>query len=184
MLKYCGDELDPKSRTLRLPPVEIARQMALAARADFCARATERGDVARRDEGHGRRARARLLEHQAHHQTSSTHQPLAGWHRKYCASPTTRRCASAMLKRFIELAHCYRDVHNLHGHVRRRPQPVGRAAAQGPLGEAADQVGEALRPNSTSSAIARRTRPRYARCCAASSTSGRGRRLTMRACST
>jgi hypothetical protein len=40
MLKYCGDELDPKkSRTLLdYHPVEVARQMALAARADFCAR--------------------------------------------------------------------------------------------------------------------------------------------------
>jgi hypothetical protein len=31
MLKYCGDELDPKSRTLLdYHPVEVARQMALA----------------------------------------------------------------------------------------------------------------------------------------------------------
>jgi hypothetical protein len=53
----------------------------------------------------------------------------------------------SMLKRFIELAHCCRDVQNLHGHVRRlrRPQPVGGAATQGPLGEAADRVGEAIR---------------------------------------
>jgi hypothetical protein len=43
MLKHCGEELDPKSRTLLdYHPVEVARQMALAARADFCARATER----------------------------------------------------------------------------------------------------------------------------------------------
>jgi hypothetical protein len=37
MLKYCGDELDPKkSRTLLdYHSVEVARQMALAARADF-----------------------------------------------------------------------------------------------------------------------------------------------------
>jgi hypothetical protein len=36
MLKYCGDELDPKSRTLLdYHPVEVARQMALAASADF-----------------------------------------------------------------------------------------------------------------------------------------------------
>ncbi len=61
MLKYCGDELDPeKSRTLLdCHPVEVARQMALAARFDFCARAAERADVARLDEGRGRRARAR-----------------------------------------------------------------------------------------------------------------------------
>jgi hypothetical protein len=87
-----------------------------------------------------------------------------------------------MLKRFIELTHCCRDVQNLLSHVRhlRRPQPVGRAAAQGLLGEAVDQVGEALRPSSTSSAIPSRTWPR---CCAAS-TSGSGRRLTMRAIST
>jgi hypothetical protein len=57
MLKYCGDELDPKRRTLLdYHPVEVAQQMALAARADFCARATERADVARLDEGCGRRA--------------------------------------------------------------------------------------------------------------------------------
>jgi hypothetical protein len=70
----------------------------------------------------------------------------------------------SMLKRFIELAQCCCDVQNLNGHVRRlrRPQPVGRAATQGPLGEAADQVGEALRPSSTSSAIPSRTRPRCA----------------------
>jgi hypothetical protein len=36
MLKYCGDELDPKSRTLfDYHPVEFARQMAVAARGDF-----------------------------------------------------------------------------------------------------------------------------------------------------
>jgi hypothetical protein len=86
----------------------------------------------------------------------------------------------SMLKRFIELAHCCRDVKNLRAHVRRlrRPQPVGRAAVRRPLGEAADQVGEAIR----------RARPALQcqvamRCCAAS-TSGCGRRLTMRACST
>jgi hypothetical protein len=44
---------------------------------------------------------------------------------------------------------------------RRLPQPVGRAAAQGPLGDAVDQVGEALR---RSSVIPSRTRPRCARC--------------------
>jgi Rap guanine nucleotide exchange factor 6 len=39
----------------------------------------------------------------------------------------------SMLKRFVELAHCCRDVQNLHAHVRRlrRPQPVGRAALKG-----------------------------------------------------
>jgi hypothetical protein len=55
--------------------------MALAARADFCARANERADVAQLDEGRGRRARARLPEHQAHHQTSST-ASTAGWRRR------------------------------------------------------------------------------------------------------
>jgi hypothetical protein len=54
--------------------------MALLARADFCACATERADVARLDEGRDRRARARLPEHQAHHQPSST--AAAGWRRK------------------------------------------------------------------------------------------------------
>jgi hypothetical protein len=82
MLKYCGDELDPKSRTLLdYHPVEVARQMALVARADFVLVATERADVARLDEGHGRRARARLPEHQAHHQTSST-ASADGWRRR------------------------------------------------------------------------------------------------------
>jgi hypothetical protein len=82
MFKYCGDELDPKSRTLLdYHPVEVARQMALAARADFAiARATERADVARLDEGRVRCARARLPEHQAHHQTSST-ASAAEWRR-------------------------------------------------------------------------------------------------------
>jgi hypothetical protein len=82
MLKYCGDELDPKSRTLLdYNPVEVARQMAVAARTDFCARAAERADFARLDEGRGRRAHAPLPEHQAHHQTSST-ASAAGWRRK------------------------------------------------------------------------------------------------------
>jgi hypothetical protein len=36
MLKYCGDEHDPKSRTLLDDhPVEVARQVALATRTDF-----------------------------------------------------------------------------------------------------------------------------------------------------
>ena len=49
----------------------------------FCARAAERADpdVARLDEEHGRRARARMPEHQAQHQTSST-ASAAGWRRK------------------------------------------------------------------------------------------------------
>jgi hypothetical protein len=82
LLKYCGDELDPKSRTLLdYHPVEVARQMALVVRADFCARATERADVARLDEGRCRSARARLPEHQAHHQTNST-ASAAGWRRR------------------------------------------------------------------------------------------------------
>jgi hypothetical protein len=50
MLKYCGDELDPKSRT----PGRGRAEMALTARADFCARAAERADVARLDEGRTR----------------------------------------------------------------------------------------------------------------------------------
>ncbi len=82
MLKYCGDEVDPKSRTLLdYHPVEVARQMALATPRRLCARAAERADVARLDEGRDRRARARLPEHQAHHQTSST-ASAAGWRRK------------------------------------------------------------------------------------------------------
>jgi hypothetical protein len=82
MLKYCGDELDPKSRTLLdYHPVVRRGRMALAARTDFCARAIERADVARLDEGRVRCARARLPEHQAHHQTSST-ASAAGRHRK------------------------------------------------------------------------------------------------------
>ena len=65
MPKYCGYELDPKkSRTLRdYHPVEVARQNGAGG-------ATL--DVARLDERRGRSARARLPEHQAHHQTSST----------------------------------------------------------------------------------------------------------------
>jgi hypothetical protein len=35
MLKYCGDELDPSRTLLDDHPVEVARQMALAGRADF-----------------------------------------------------------------------------------------------------------------------------------------------------
>jgi hypothetical protein len=104
-----------KSRTLLdYHPVEVARQMALAAGADFCARATERADVARLDV---RRARAQLPEHQRIINQCST-ASAAGWRRKYCASPTTRRCASACSSaRFIELAHCCRDVQNLHARM-------------------------------------------------------------------
>jgi hypothetical protein len=79
MLKYCANELDPKSRTLLdYNAVEVARQIALAARAEFCARSTERADVARLDKGRGRLARAQLPEHQAHHQPVQPHQPLGG----------------------------------------------------------------------------------------------------------
>ena len=54
MLKYCGDELDPKSRTLLdYHSVEVARQNG-AGGADLCARASERADVARLDEGRTR----------------------------------------------------------------------------------------------------------------------------------
>ncbi len=56
-------------------------RMALAARADFCARSTERADVARLDEGRGRRARARLPEHHSGSSSSST-ASAAEWRRK------------------------------------------------------------------------------------------------------
>ncbi len=73
MLKYCGDELDPKSRTLLdYHSVEVAREMALAARADFVlVRPSELMSRARMKDA-GRLARAQLPEHQAQHQTSST----------------------------------------------------------------------------------------------------------------
>jgi hypothetical protein len=67
MLKYCGDELDPKRTLLLLDYnlVEVAQQMALAARADFSARATElRAWMKDAADAHG----SRLPEHQAHHQ--------------------------------------------------------------------------------------------------------------------
>ena len=59
------------------------------------------------------------------------HQPLGG-----VGNSARHRHAQirlSVLKRFIELAHCCRDVQNLHAHVRRlrRPQPVGRAALKG-----------------------------------------------------
>ncbi len=124
--------------------------------------ATERvdPDVARLDEGRGRRARATSRTSSA---SSNQFYRISRWR-----VTDDAQMRLSMLKRFIELAHCCRDVQSLHAHVRRRPQPVGRAAAQGRLGEAVDQVGEALR----------RARPllqsqvelgrRCARCCAAS----------------
>ena len=182
-LKYCGDELDPKSRTLLDDHRSIARQMALV-RADFVlVRANELMSRAWMKDAADAHARdcpniKRII---------NQFNRISRW----VASEIVRVTDDAqmrlsMLKRFIELAHCCRDVQNLHAHARhlRRPQPVaGRAAAQGPLREAVDQVGEA----------SRRTRPalqsqvelgRDARCCCAANTSGRGRRFTMRACST
>jgi hypothetical protein len=82
MLKYCGVELDPKSRTLLdYHPSRSRGRMALVARAEFVlVRSCELMSRAW-TEGRGRRARARLPEHQAHHQTSST-ASAAGWRRK------------------------------------------------------------------------------------------------------
>jgi hypothetical protein len=75
--QYCGDELDPKGRTLLdYHPVEVARQSAefvLVRPSELMSRAWMKDA--------GRRARARLPEHQAHHQTSST-ASAAGWRRK------------------------------------------------------------------------------------------------------
>ncbi len=166
-LKYCGDELDPKSRTLLDDHRSIARQMALV-RADFVlVRANELMSRAWMKDAADAHARdcpniKRII---------NQFNRISRW----VASEIVRVTDDAqmrlsMLKRFIELAHCCRDVQNLHAHVRRlrRPQPVGRAAARGPLGGAVDQVGEALRPSSNSSAIPSRTRPRCARCCARS----------------
>ncbi len=81
MLKYCGVELDPKSRTLLdyhpvesrgrwrwrgAPTFELVRPSELMSRAWM--------------KGRGQRARARLPEYQAHHQTNST-ASAAGWRR-------------------------------------------------------------------------------------------------------
>jgi hypothetical protein len=160
MLKYCGDELDPKSRTLfDYHPVEVARQMALVVRADFCARATERADVACLDEGRGRRARARLPEHQAHHQPVQPHQPLGGVgnsarHRRRADAP--QPCSSASSSWRTAAATCrtctgvyaglnqWRAVQRLKGLWAKLPTKWEKRYG----------------PKSTSSVIPSRTRPR------------------------
>ncbi len=115
MLKYCGDELDPKkSRTLlNKHPVEVAH--GGGGRADFCARATERvdPDVARLDEG--RRPTRMRATARTSSASSNQFNRISRWVASEIVRVTaTRRCASACLKRFIELAHCCRDVQNLH----------------------------------------------------------------------
>jgi hypothetical protein len=81
MLKYCGERARSKSRTLLdYHPVEVARQMALAVRADFCARATERADVARLDEARPTRTRATARTSSA--SSTSSIASAAGWRRK------------------------------------------------------------------------------------------------------
>jgi hypothetical protein len=82
MLKYCGDELDPKSRTLLdYHPVEVARQNGAGGARRLCARATERADVACLDEGRGRRATRATARTSSASSTSST-ASAAGWRRK------------------------------------------------------------------------------------------------------
>jgi hypothetical protein len=81
----------------------------------------------------------------------------------------------SMLKRFIKLAHCCRRMYAIYVGL----EPVGRAATQGPLGEAADQVGEALRRARPADLQSQVELGRDARCCCAASTSGSGRRLTI-----
>jgi hypothetical protein len=128
-------------------------------------------------------ARARLPEHQAHHQPVQPHQPLCGVgnsarHRRRADAPQHAqelRRAGALLPRRAEPA--------------RACTPSTSASTSGPCSDSRASErscrpsGRSATPNSTSSAIPSRTRPRCARCCAAS-TSGSGRRLTMRAIST
>jgi hypothetical protein len=85
----------------------------------------------------------------------------------------------SMLKPFIELAHCCRDVQNLHGHVRRlrRPQPVAGRAVKGLWEKLSTKWEKRNAELDKSNSAAMRALLRW-------STSGRGRRLTMRACST
>ncbi len=93
MLKYCGDELDPKSRTmLDYHPVEVAWQMALAARADFVlVRPSEL--MSRLDEGRGRRARATARTSSA---SSDQFNRISRWVASEIVRVTdTRRYASA-----------------------------------------------------------------------------------------
>jgi hypothetical protein len=155
-LKYCGDELDLKSRTLLdYHPVEVARQMALAARADFCARAAERACVVRLDEGRTR----------ANARTSSASSNQFNRISRWVASEIVRITDDAqmrlsMLKRFIELAHCCRDVQNLHGmyavHVGLNQWPCSSSRASG---RSCRPSWRSATPSSTSSAIPSRTRP-------------------------
>jgi hypothetical protein len=113
MLKYCGDELDPKSRTLLdYHPVEVARQMALAARADFVlVRSSELISRAWMKDAADTHAR----------DCPNIERIINQFNRisRWVASEIVRVTDDAqmrlsMLKRFIELAHCCRDVQNLH----------------------------------------------------------------------
>jgi hypothetical protein len=145
MLKYCGDELDPKSRTLLdYHPVEVAAEWRWWRRADFVlVRPSELMSPAWMKDAANAHARdcpniKRFVK------PVQPHQPLGGVgnsarHRRRGNAPQHAQAlhrAGALLPRRA----------NLHAHVRRlrRPQPVGRAAAQGPLREAVDQVGEAI----------------------------------------
>jgi hypothetical protein len=113
MLKYCGDELDPKSRALLdYHPIEVARQMALAARRLLCSwqpsELMSRAWMKDAADAHARDCPniKRIIK------PVQPHQPLGGVgnsarHRRRADAPQHE-------KRFVELAHCCRDVQNVH----------------------------------------------------------------------
>jgi hypothetical protein len=153
--------------------------MELAARTDFCARAAERVDVARLVEGRGRCARATARTSSA---SSNQFNRMSCW----VASEIVRANDDAqmrlsMLKRFIELAHCCRDVQNLYAvYVGLNQWAVQRLKG---LWEKLSTKWEKRYAELDQLCNPKSNWPRCARCCAAS-TSGCGWRLTMRACST
>jgi hypothetical protein len=168
MLKYCGVELDPKSRTLLDDhPVEVVRQMAVAARADFgLVRPSELMSRAWMKDAADARVRdcpniKRIIK------PVQPHQPLGGVgdsarHRRRADAPQHAQAlhrAGALLPRRAEPAR----------HVRRRPQPVGRAAGSRGLWEKLSTKWEKryarARPALQSQV---ELGPRCARCCAAS----------------
>jgi hypothetical protein len=145
MLKYCGDELDPKSRTmLDYHPVEVARQMALAARADFVlVRSSELISRAWMKDAADLHAR----------NCPNIKRIIISVHRisRCVASELVRVTDDAemrlsMPKRFIELAHCCSDVHRT---CTRACTPSASASTSGPC-SGSRASGRSCRPSGRS----------------------------------
>ncbi len=150
-------------------------RMELAARADFCARAAERAVVARLD----RRTRPTRTHATARTSSASSNQ----FNRMSCwvASEIVRITDDAqmrlsMLKRFIELAQYCATCRTCTACTSSTSASTSGPAAVDQVGSATPDIDQLCDPKSNSAADARAAALR--------ARSGRGRRLTMRACST